>query len=100
MAEPKFEPYADDELSVEELIDKRQKEYGGYDKNSELTQALMNVWQDACIDAGAEFNAAQKEGIHMVFHKLSRMTFGAIETRRKHTHDFAGYAKLTHQYTP
>ena len=83
-----------------ELIAARQKEYGGFKNNSKLTQDLYNLWLDALLDAGRIVNDAQKEGMHMLFHKISRFTFGIPETARKHTEDMCGYCELFHEHTP
>ena len=100
MTQPQpHQQFDDNNLPTEELIAKRQKEYGGFDKNSKLTQELMRTWKAACEEAGVFFNDAQEEGMHMIFHKISRFTFGIRETRRRHTADICGYAQLVHEAT-
>jgi hypothetical protein len=73
----------------------RTNRYGDFADNAKLTQSLMNVmhthknWQDLPLP--------HREAVHMIFHKIARMTCGDC-MYEDNPHDIAGYAILLEKY--
>ena len=97
---PKLTVENGEATSTEELIAARQHEYGGYHNNAELTEVLIEAWEEAVAKSGNSYNRQQKQAMRMIFHKVARFTFGIPKSHRKHTEDVCGYAKLLHDHTP
>ena len=80
---------------VTKTLKERGSRYGGFSENARLTQGLM-----ALIEAhwnGDAMPAEHKEALHMICHKISRITCGD-EWYDDNLHDIAGYAKLLEEY--
>ena len=60
----------------------------------------MGVTLEAAARAGRAFSPVEKEALHMIYHKIARLTCGIPELAGRHTEDICGYAKLLHDHTP
>ena len=79
--------------NVEQTVEQRGSRYGSMEDNAILTQALMD-----CVNMQQhKLTAVHLECIHMIFHKISRMTIGD-PMYADNAHDIAGYATLLEQY--
>lgn len=79
--------------NVADTVEQRGSRYGSMEDNAILTQALMD-----CINMHQhKLSAVHLECIHMIFHKVSRMTIGD-PMYADNAHDIAGYATLLEQY--
>lgn len=56
-----------------EILNERGSRYGAFDANAQLVQDLYTVF----LRHGGEYLSSQhRETVHMIFHKLARMTIG------------------------
>ena len=79
--------------NVEHTVEQRGSRYGSMEANAILTQALMD-----CVNIQEHrLTPVHLECIHMIFHKISRMTIGD-PMYADNAHDIAGYATLLEQY--
>lgn len=78
---------------IQKTVDQRGSRYGSMERNAILTQSLMD-----CINMYENnLSAVHLECVHMIFHKISRMTVGD-PMYADNAHDIAGYATLLEQY--
>lgn len=80
---------------VKDTIRERQNLYGDFRRNAECTIALMAVVDEWW--SGDEMDPAHREALHMIFHKISRMTVGDAFVA-DNAHDIAGYATLLEKH--
>ena len=86
-------------VDTTELLAERQEQYGGFDKNAEMAQELNDCFLANAEGVGYIFTAAQKEAMHMMFHKIARYTLGNEKARMQSVEDICGYAELLKRHT-
>lgn len=85
-------------MAVDETIKARHKQYGEYSVNSDLCQAIKDLFR---VRPGYRaLLPYERESLDMIFHKVSRIVVGAEDgappsSRVDSWHDIAGYAKLS-----
>lgn len=80
-----------------DLLNERGKTHGEYTEHARCTQAILKV-----ISKERNWpilSDEQKEAIHMIAHKLGRISVGNPDTN-DHWDDIAGYATLVSQRLP
>lgn len=75
---------------VDDTLNQRQSQYGDFSKVAEATQGLMFVANSYSYQ---NMSDSQKEAIHMIFSKISRLLNGD-PNHVDSWHDIAGYATL------
>ena len=81
-------------MDVNDTLQQRGNRYGEFSHNAELTQALLRTVESM---APQPLPAVHLETIHMIFHKIARMTMGD-PWYEDNPHDIAGYATLLEGY--
>jgi len=85
-------------VDTESTITERGSVYGPYSINSDLCQAIKDLFR---VRPGyRSLLACERESLDMIFHKVSRIVVGAehgapASSRVDSWHDIAGYAKLS-----
>ncbi len=84
--------------NVEGTITERGSVYGPYSVNSDLCQAIKELFRRR--PGYMALNTFERESLDMIFHKVSRIVVGAESgatpaSRVDSWHDIAGYAKLS-----
>jgi len=85
-------------MAVTDTIAARHKQYGEYSVNSDLCQAIKDLFR---VRPGYKaLLPYERESLDMIFHKVSRIVVGAEDgappqSRTDSWHDIAGYAKLS-----
>lgn len=77
---------------ISDLLTTRHSTHGEYLDNSRNTQQTMRLWSKA--PNWEKLTDDQKESLHMIGHKVSRILCGDPE-EPDHWDDIAGYAKLS-----
>lgn len=90
-------PLVPGEATHSGTIDKRDKIYGPYSVNSDLCQAIKDLFRRR--PGYAALLPSERESLDMIFHKVSRIVVGAEAgapppARVDSWHDIVGYAKL------
>jgi len=80
--------------NIENTLKQRGSRYGSAEDNAELTQNLMRQIVNA---SNGKFSAMHVECLHMICHKISRITLGDC-MYSDNAHDIAGYAKLLEEW--
>ena len=81
--------------NVDATLAERGSVYGTFKDNAYLTQKVMDLWLE---NSKRLLSSAEKEALHMIAHKVSRIICGA-KTKKDNWHDIAGYAKLVEDLT-
>lgn len=76
---------------VKSILKARPTTHGDFTDGAEFTQSVMRIAEKMPSYEGA--SAVQKEGLHMIVHKLQRCLAGDPDFA-EHWHDIAGYAQL------
>lgn len=76
---------------VKKILADRPKTHGDFTDGARFTQEVLRV--AAAMPAYASMTAVQREGLHMIVHKLQRALAGDPDFA-EHWHDVAGYANL------
>lgn len=79
---------------VKDTLVTRGSRYGSFEGNATLTQTLYHVFLEA---GGNELSDMHREAVHMIFHKIARMTLGDAYYA-DNAHDIAGYAQLLEEH--
>lgn len=83
--------------TVDETIDTRAKEYGDF---SDMAAFAQEVEMVAMRYPGyALMTPVEREGLHMIIHKMGRMLAGNPHNR-DNWHDIQGYAKMVEDRLP
>ena len=86
-------------VDTDTLLAERQEQYGGFDRNAEMTQELYDCLLANAKGTGRILSSAQKEAFHMIFHKISRYVLGTEKARMQSVEDICGYAELLKRHT-
>ena len=79
---------------VKEVLNQRGSRYGTFEQNAKVTEGLIDVIAEAMgQDKFTALTPVQREGLHMVCHKLSRIACGDPDYDDSWV-DIAGYAAL------
>jgi hypothetical protein len=81
------------EDSTKGLISTREQTHGPFDQQSEISQALKNVYYKYHTNFGKDTDPIVDEAIEMILHKISRIAAGNYYVK-EHWDDIAGYAQL------
>lgn len=84
-----------EQTKLDATLQERGSVYGTFADNASCTQAVMDVLQ---THAKRELSDFEREALHMVAHKMSRIVCG-LKTKKDNWHDIAGYAKLAEDLT-
>lgn len=79
---------------VAATLSERQSRYGSFEDNAVLAQELNDVFLE---HGGVGLSPMHREAVHMIFHKIARMTIGD-SYYGDNVHDIIGYAKLLENY--
>ena len=80
--------------NIKETLIERGSRYGSFEDNARLTQSLYGIFLDA---GGTYLSDMHREAVHMIFHKIARMTVGD-SFYADNVHDIIGYAQLLEEY--
>ena len=80
--------------TVNELLDEREARYGRFADHAHIAQGLKDVLADS--GKWRKLNAAQRESLEMICHKIARILNGDPNYIDNWT-DIAGYAVLVEQ---
>ncbi len=85
---------------VTETLKQRGSKYGTFENNARTTQGIMDVLKAGVMrnENERELLAHEKEALHMIAHKMSRIVCGTGIVK-DNWHDIAGYAKLAEDLT-
>jgi len=78
-------------LNGREAIAARPRTHGDFTEGAQFTQSVMHI--AAAMPGYAQASSVQREGFHMIVHKLQRIAAGDPNFR-DHWVDIAGYAQL------
>lgn len=78
-------------MSINSTLEERHNTHGDFHDNARLAQAMLSTARSS--QNWQKLSDAQKEGLHMIFHKISRALSGD-NNNPDHWHDIAGYATL------
>ena len=81
-------------MEVNDTLAERGNRYGNFEDNARLTQALMDTLDDLRLQ---ELSPVHREAIHMIFHKIARMSVGD-QWYDDNPRDIAGYALLLEEH--
>lgn len=81
-------------MSVVETTKQRGSKYGEFSDNSFVTQSLCKAIFKHAEGFDRKYNEAEREGIHMICHKLARVVCGHGKVK-DNWHDICGYALIT-----
>ena len=82
---------------LDQILAQRGKTHGDFTDNAQVSQDLKQV-----VEASVNWDklsAVQKEAIHMILHKISRIVSGNAN-EPDHYDDIAGYATLAKDRLP
>jgi hypothetical protein len=82
-------------MDTSKLLEMRGNTYGPFDHNARVTQAMFLIALSGI--RASDLNHVHKEAIHMICHKISRITNGDPNYADSWD-DIAGYAKLVSDY--
>lgn len=86
--------------TVDEITVERGAVYGPFGKHADISQSIQRTFRDAFLrleqrsDLDREAQAAIREGVAMIAHKLGRLANGDI-SHLDSWDDIAGYARIT-----
>lgn len=83
---------------INDTLKQRGSVYGAFEDNAALTQDIMYVVGEMAKKTGRVLKHYEKEALHMIAHKVSRIVVGQ-KTKKDNWHDIAGYAKLAEDLT-
>ena len=79
------------ELSVEEILSERGKEYGEFEEHARITQNIKAAYKDS--PNWNSLSPAMKESLEMNAHKVGRILNGNMSNKDS-WQDIEGYTKL------
>jgi hypothetical protein len=82
---------------INDILADRRSKYGDYSDNARVTQCMMNVLMTGV--RSNDMNDMQREAVHMILHKLSRIANGD-PNHQDSWDDIAGYARLVSERIP
>ena len=79
-----------------EALRKRGASYGKFAHNAQVTRMVLSIYHAALEDAGRSLEDTGCEALHMIVHKLARISNGdgSADTIRDCLTDVIGYASL------
>jgi len=80
-------------MSIQDVIDERDKQYGGFINNACTSQSLKEVLYSAIDNNENHFSKVQLEALEMIAHKLARIVNGDPDYIDSWV-DIQGYANL------
>ena len=83
----------EDQSSLDGTLKTRGNRYGEFKDNANLTAQLMATIEDADIGSTKQMNSMQREALHIICQKISRICNGDA-SYADNWHDIAGYATL------
>lgn len=84
--------------TIHNLIKKRAKNYGRFDTEATLIQQLYNsILYHAAEVSGVALDPVHCEALHMICHKIGRITNGSPD-HRDSWRDIAGYATMVSEH--
>lgn len=81
-------------MDIKDTLQERGYRYGDFSDNARITEELLTVLQTAPNWSTA--NEIQRQGAHMICHKLSRAFCGDVDYK-DNWHDIAGFATLVEE---
>lgn len=78
-------------MEINKILAERKKTHGSFYANSRVSQEFKAIMYSQT--SGASFSPEMREGLDMIFHKLSRIIAGN-PNHEDHWDDIAGYATL------